>query len=259
MEVMTLECRADRLFGRHVDLARLRERASHTGMTAIVGAPQIGKSWVLMELARQLDREVEQPWLVGFTRSPRGAQDPLLQVVSDLYQRWLADAGAWARVKAVWGQQKEKMLPAFVKFVGNLTEKSAKLLPVLGEVGGAAIRESLEGLIAAREDLRTGRLVLSRLEYTQALELVNSVLRIAERRIALVMDQWEETRDLDNQCNAFRDFLREPEQWPGCHIFLGVRLGTDAANALRDLCIEYPGTACIYPLFAVRDRETEGA
>ena len=56
MEVMTLECRADRLFGRHVDLARLRERASHTGMTAIVGAPQIGKSWVLMELARQLDR-----------------------------------------------------------------------------------------------------------------------------------------------------------------------------------------------------------
>jgi hypothetical protein len=41
---------------------------------------------------------------------------------------------------------------------------------------------------------------------------------IAGRRIALVMDQWEESHDLELQRNAFHDFLREAEQWPDCHI-----------------------------------------
>ena len=148
-----------------------------------------------MELARRLDRETDPRCLVGFTRSPKGANDPLLQVVSDLYQRWLSDASAWEQLKAVWDQQKDGLLPAFARFVGKLSEKAAKLVPLLGELGGTAIRESLEGLVAATEDLRSGRLIVSRLEYAQAQELVSSVRNIAGRRIALVMDQWEETRE----------------------------------------------------------------
>jgi hypothetical protein len=197
-----LESRADRLFGREADLTRLLQRTQRCGLTAIVGPPQIGKSWLLMELACNLDREVNPRCLVGFTRSPKGAIDPLLQVVGDLYQRWLADARAWAQVKTVWEQQKDGLLPAFAKFVGKLAEKSAKLFPIVGELGGTAIKESLEGLVAASENLRTGRLIVSRLEYTQAQELVSSVHEIAERRIALVMDQWEETRDLELQQNG---------------------------------------------------------
>jgi hypothetical protein len=68
------------------------------------------------------------------------------------------------------------------------------------------------------EGLRTGGLIVSRLEYIQAQELVRSVHDIAGRRIALVMDQWEESHDLELQRNAFHDFLREAEQWPDCHI-----------------------------------------
>ena len=78
-----------------------------------------------MELARRLDRETEPRCLVGLTRSPKGANDPLLQVVSDLYQRWLADAGAWEQLKAVWDQQRDGLLPAFARFVGKLSEKAA--------------------------------------------------------------------------------------------------------------------------------------
>jgi hypothetical protein len=97
--VTQLESRADRLFGREVDLTRLLQRTRRSGLTAIVGPPQIGKSWLLMELAYRLDREMKH------TRSPKGATDPLLQVVSDLYQRWLANARDWEQLRAVWEQQ----------------------------------------------------------------------------------------------------------------------------------------------------------
>jgi hypothetical protein len=196
VSITALESRGDRLFGREADLARLLQRTQRYGLTAIVGPPQIGKSWLLMELAYRLDRDVSPRSLVGFKPSPEGANDPLLQVVSDLYQRWLADARAWEQLSAVWEQQKKKegLLPAFARFVGKLSEKAAKLVPILGELGGTAIKESLEGLVTASEDLRSGQLIVSRLEYSQAKELVNSVQKITGQRASLVIDQWEETR-----------------------------------------------------------------
>jgi hypothetical protein len=96
--------------------------------------------------------------------------------------------------------------------------------------------------------LRTGRLIIARLEYAQAQELVSSVHNVSRRRILLVMDQWEETRDLDQQRNTFRDFLREPGQWPECHILLGAREGGDAAELLRELEREFPDGAQIHML-----------
>jgi len=48
--------------------------------------------------------------------------------------------------------------------------------------------------------------------------------------------------------HVFRDFLREPELWPDCHILLGAQVGTDAADLLHDLKAEYPGGACVYTL-----------
>jgi hypothetical protein len=246
--VTQLESRADRLFGREIDLRRLLQRTRRPGLTAIVGPPQIGKSWLLMELAHHLDRETNPRCLVGFTRSPKGANDPLLQVVSDLYQRWLADARAWEQLRAVWEQQKDRLLPAFARFVGKLSEKASKLVPVFGELGGTAIKESLEGLVTSSEDLRSGGLIVSRLEYNQAQELVSSVQKIAGQRISLVMDQWEETRGLDQQRTTFRDFLREPAQWTDCHILLGAREGGEAADMLHDLAAEYPGGVYVHTL-----------
>jgi hypothetical protein len=243
-----LESRIDRLFGRETDLTQLLQRTQRCGLTAIVGPPQIGKSWLLMELAYRLDREAKLRCLVGFTRSPKGANDPLLQVVNDLYQRWLADARAWQQLQTVWEHQKDGLLPAFARFVGKLSEKAAKLVPVLGELGGTAIRESLEGLVSASEDLRSGRLIVSRLEYSQAQELVSSVQKITGQRVSLIMDQWEETHNLDQQRNTFRDFLREPEQWPDCHILLGAREGGEAAELLHDLAVEYPGGVYLHAL-----------
>jgi hypothetical protein len=74
MAAFPLENRTDRLFGRAGDLEQLLQRTRRTGLTAIVGQPQIGKSWLLMETARRLDREAEPHFLVGFTRSPTGSR-----------------------------------------------------------------------------------------------------------------------------------------------------------------------------------------
>jgi hypothetical protein len=62
------------------------------------------------------------------------------------------------------------------------------------------------------------------------------------------MDQWEETRDLDQQKNTFCDFLREPEQWPDCHILLGAPEGGEAAELLHELEVEYPGRVRVHAL-----------
>jgi hypothetical protein len=246
--ITELKDRADRLFGRERDLAALRARAGVTGLTVIAGPPQIGKSWLLMALAHRLAAETAPPVSVGFTRSPRGAHDPLLQVVSDLYQRWLAEAGAWQQARTVWAQQKGRLLPAVGRFVGKLSEKAAKLVPGGGELPGTAIKESLDALVAASEDLRTGRLIVSRLEYSDARDLVGSMQAITGRPVALLLDQWEETGGLDAQVSILRDFLREPDEWPCCHIFLGARDGTDAASRLDELKREYPGVATLYRL-----------
>jgi hypothetical protein len=63
-----------------------------------------------------------------------------------------------------------------------------------------------------------------------------------------VSDQWEETRDLELQRDAFRNFLREPEQWSGCHILLGAREGSAGAELLQELEREFPGAAYVHML-----------
>ena len=53
MTIAQLENRADRLFGREADLTWLLQRTQRFGLTAITGPSQIGKSWLLMVLARR--------------------------------------------------------------------------------------------------------------------------------------------------------------------------------------------------------------
>jgi hypothetical protein len=61
------------------------------------------------------------------------------------------------------------------------------------------------------------------------------------------MDQWEETRDLDIQRNAFRDFLREPEPWAAA-TFVGVTGSTEAEVLLRVFFCNDTATTEIYTL-----------
>ena len=75
--------RRESLFGRAPDLAHLIERACYKGVTAIAARPQMGKSWLLTELARTLYQNQEPHYLVGFTESFGQTPDLFLRAVAE--------------------------------------------------------------------------------------------------------------------------------------------------------------------------------
>ena len=177
--------RRDRLFGRKGDLAYLLERARFKRLTAVVTRPQMGKSWLLTELARRLGTEPQSPYLVGFAESFGETPDLLLRTVVDLYARWLSDAGPWQQAKKVWKNEKPNLLPGVAKTVAKIFKETN---PVT-KPAGVAVEGAINGLVAADARLRTGGLQLSTLSYEQARDLVGSVARISGRPIALFLDQ----------------------------------------------------------------------
>jgi hypothetical protein len=112
--------RRDCLFGREGDLAYLLKRARFKGLTAVVARPQMGKSWLLTELAHRLGAEHQTPYLVGFAESFGETPDLLLRTVVDLYARWLSDASVWQQAKRVRENEKPNLLPGVAKAVAKI-------------------------------------------------------------------------------------------------------------------------------------------
>ena len=244
MAVFELEDRTHQLFGRAADIERLCARVRRTGLTAVVGRPMMGKSWLLEEAARRLAADIEPYYLVGFSRS-FGNPDSLLRAVSDLYQRWLADDSGWQKVRMAWTQQRDRLLPAFMGFIGKL----AKDVPGLPKPAGAAIDEALKGLVAVRDTLQSGGLSLPPLPYDQARELLTSVATISGRPLVLMMDQWEVVPNTEAEALPLRQLLRDAEAWPACHIIIATSTqNAQAVAAVRRLAETYPGYAAIVEL-----------
>jgi hypothetical protein len=139
--------RRDRLFGREGDLAALTKRARYKGLTAVVARPQMGKSWLLTELARRLSAEHEPPHLVGFAESFGETPDLLLRTVVDLYARWLSDAGLWQQAQKVWQNEKPNLLPGVAKAVAKIFKETN---PVT-KPAAVVVEETINGLVAADE------------------------------------------------------------------------------------------------------------
>jgi hypothetical protein len=239
MAVFDLADRTDALLGRAADIERLCARARRTGLTAVVGRPMMGKSWLLEETARRLAADIAPYHLCGFSRS-YGNPDSLLRAVSDLYQRWLADDGAWQKARMAWTQQKDRLLPAFLGFLGKL----AKEVPGLPKPAGAAIDEAIKGLVAVRDTLQSGGLTLAPLPYDQARELLTSVATLSGRPLVLVMDQWEAAPNPEAEALPLRQLLRDVESWPTCHIILATSTqNAPAVATVRRLAETYPGYA----------------
>jgi hypothetical protein len=240
--------RRHRLFGREGDLAALAARARVKGLTAVVARPQMGKSWLLTELARRLAGEHEPRHLVGFAESFGETPDLLLRAVVDLYQRWLADAGYWQQAKRVWQAEKPNLLPG----VGKVLTKLLQEVP-----GAGAVEEALSQLVAANRTLATGGIQLPTLTYEQARDLVRAVAELGRRPVALVLDQWEKSPDVGLEAKTLDAFLHRREEWPACHIFMALRPDEPAFGAIERLVRSLPGAAGIHRLEEMELREGE--
>jgi hypothetical protein len=248
-----LENRTDRLFGVEPSVAYLLARSRSTGFTAIVAGPQMGKSWLLNEVARQLSEAPDEPFLIGFAEATGNTPDLLLRAVSDLYKRWLEDAGYREQFQASWQQHKDKLLPS----VATLMGKMAGELPVIGKLVGGVVEQALSGLLATDAGLKEGGLSLAPLQYEQARDLVKAVAQISQRKVALCLDAWEHTADPALATQPLQAFSIKADSWPHCHIFLTTRPDPEALGPLHGIVAAVSGTAMIYELPSFSPNEGE--
>ena len=237
--------RRERLFGREPDLEALCARVRFKGLTAVAARPQMGKSWLLAELARRLSEDHDPRHLVGFSESSGETPDLLLRTVIDLYARWLSDAGYRQQARMVWEQQKENLLPGVAKTVGKIFKetvgKAAKPVAI-------AVEDAINGLIAADQTLKTGGVQLATLSYQQARDLVSAVAEISKHPIVLILDQWEKSPDVAREAKALDAFIRHLDDWPHCHVFLALRPDEPAYGIVQGLEASLRGQVQLYPL-----------
>ncbi|SCY32615.1 hypothetical protein SAMN05216420_104255, partial [Nitrosospira sp. Nl5] len=230
------------LFGRTPDLSHLLDRAGRKGMTAVVARAQMGKTWLLEQLAQELG---EEPYrcLVGYFEDHGEGGDALLRAVSDLYTRWLSDASYRQQAKMVWKQQRNDLLAKFSLSLGHVLDKIAASQPI-----ATVVDEALQGMISANQTLRSGGLELKPLQYEQAQKLVALVAQVSARPVALVLDGWEKSSPITVQANTLDAILRHFDDWPGVHIFLGLRPENGADRYVENMQEARPGMAELYGL-----------
>ncbi|MFO1127328.1 MAG: hypothetical protein U1E66_02635 [Rhodospirillales bacterium] len=246
-EAKPFEDHRQELFGRADDVAALIARAQHQGLTAVVAEPQMGKSWLLNEVARFLSVDLDPPYLVGFYEQFGQTPDLLLRAIKDLYTRWLADASMRQQAKMVWEQQKGSL---FGNVAAAITRILGKAAEDLGPVG-AIFEEAIDGLFAANKTLTGGGVQLPRLQYEDARDLIKAVAQISGRRIALFLDQWEKSSDPRLEGHILEAFLRHGEDWPAGHVFMAMRPVEPAYGIVKRFEGGFPA-ARIYRLGSMR-------
>ena len=237
------------MFGRKPDLEIILSRAKQKGFTAVVGRPKMGKTWLLQEVGRQLH---EVGYLVGYHEC-LGESDQMLRVVCDLYSRWLLVAGNIEQAHSLWERHKHSWISKAGIAVGTVFSKIATVKG-LPEGIGKLVEETFQGLSRADLDLKTGGILISPLAYEQAHELVSILHQVSQQSLVLIFDAWEQSASPDMEHKSLAAFLSHLDDWPRCHVLLGVRHPekTDPTNqvfeAVKDLKQSAPGSADIYEL-----------
>ena len=222
--------RREKLCGREDVIAALVERTRQTGLTALTADPLMDKSWVLQEVARRL--EAAGDCLVGWHASFGQGRLALLYALTDLHTTWLANAGLVEQAASVVRSERPDFLMRFGPAFARVSAKLAEGLPVFGKALGQAIQEVMDGLAAASPRLAGGSITLPRLDHDQARDAVAALSAISGRRIVLIIDQWEKSEDAPFELDLLDAFLRHPEDWPSCHIMLGLQPIADLPEQL---------------------------
>jgi hypothetical protein len=207
------------IFGRAPDIKHLVGRANAKGMTAIAAPPKMGKTWLLIEVARKLSEEDGR--LVGYAESVGQSADLMLRAVTDLYTRWLDNASYREQAKSLWQRHQGELITGAGQAVGAIFESFAETAPL--KPVAKLVRECFDALARADTDLRTAGLKLPQLDYEKAAELVGLVADLSGKSVVLILDAWEQSPCVEFEFKALNAFLNHQDDWPLCHIFVGLR------------------------------------
>jgi tetratricopeptide (TPR) repeat protein len=219
--------RSEQIFGREADLQWLFRRADSPGLTVIAGRPLMGKSWMLLELARRLTEQGSH--VIGYHEYKGGETSHLLYAVANLYENWLSDSTMLQQAVSLWQQHKVELLPRVAEFVGPLLSALVKAKGAPSAVG-ELVKTAFDRLAEAATQLRTGGLDLSPLPYDQALSLVRVVATVSKRSPVLMLDAWEKSGAQRQEYATLQSFLKHSEDWAGTHVFLTRRDPTIGAG-----------------------------
>ena len=253
----TFPDRSSILFGREKDIAFLLERTERPGVTVVLAPPQMGKSWLLTEVARQLSVMPVTggaltlrglPPLVGRVESEGEYADMLPRAVQDLYTRWLSNATYREQAQTFFEQQKPDLFGRIGQAVGTLVKAVAPLHGPPGTAIGTLVKSSFDRLADANRDLKSGGISLPTLQTADSRELLQIVFTVTAQPSVLVFDQWEKSPDLDKEAAILDTFLRHTEDWSPCHILVGSRPETKPRAQTRKLRGTYPGVVETYLL-----------
>ena len=239
------------MFGREPDILHLLDRVKQKGLTAVVGRPKMGKTWLLEETGRRLE---QTGFLVGYHEC-KSEPNHILLTVRDLYSRWLNLAGNVEQAQSLWERHKGDFVTRAGQLVGKMFSGFAAAHGVPDAIG-KLVDDTFNSLHEANKDLQTGGLTIQALPYDQAFELISILGKIAEKPVALIPDAWEQSVTMEAEYAVLKAFLSHLDEWPHCHVLLGVRHPEikvpDASDRgfqmAQDLEQSLPGTALLYPL-----------
>src|SRR5207237_1433830 len=217
------------------------ERANEKGITVITGRPLMGKKWLIAEVSRRL---ANSDFLVGYVDAKAESADLLLRTVSDLYERWLANASYLQQARIIYDRHKDEFVTAAGQAVGTIV-KELKIVP-----GAGLIKKTFDTLAEAQRDLSSGGIQFKPLGYDQALDLLTIVSKIANRPILLSIYGVDAVASWQVELRTINDILKRLRDWPRLHMFLGITAETEVFTAAKQLFHLLPG-AKIYevPLF----------
>jgi hypothetical protein len=185
--------------------------------------------------------------------------DLLLRGAVDLYSSWLSDSSYREQARVVYAQQKKDIVGRAGEAFGEIFEKLSKLVPSPLESVGALVKDTFDGLAKVNQQMLSGGVQLPRLSIEQGRDLLALVNRITNCQVVLVLDQWEQSAGTDVEVSVLHSFLRHLEEWPPCHIFLGLRPGERPHAAVKQLEKGFPGAAEIYELPPMHLDESSGS
>jgi hypothetical protein len=189
---------------------------------------------------------MEDSLLVGYHESKGGAPDNVLRSVRDLYTRWLSDSTYYEQAKTLYRQQSKN---AFSGTAGVLAKVFGEA-PSITKPVGVMVESAINGLLQAREDFNTGRLIISPLQYDQANELLTLVHEVSGKSLILILDAWEQTvaTALDDEQKLLQAFVQNRNDWPQCHIFVAIRPEKPALKYVKKMNREFGNSAEIINL-----------
>lgn len=236
--------RGDILFGREPDVAALASFCQLSGLTVVTGRARMGKSWTLTELARRLSIPntsslLSPAHLVGLVESRGEPGDLFLRCVVDLYSRWLAFSTFADQARVLTFLERQDLPGKAGKIVATLANLLSKLGPKPVETAGALVGEWMEGLSRLDLELKTGALLTPRLAVEQGQDLLKLLNGLTGRPLVLIFDQWERSPSYIAELSIFRTFLDHLDDWPPCHIVLGVRPEGPPWEALQTLLDDF--------------------